>query len=113
MTVTESSPPLDDDAGPPAVQPQSRRAGRRRRRSGVAHPHRLVDRITVSTVIGLVAALLAFALTAVLLRERREMVTVAVAAERIPAGTLITPSMVDAVEVPAIGVVRRRSRPLR
>ena len=55
----------------------------------------------MSTVIGLVAALLAFALTAVLLRDRREMVTVAVAPERIPAGTMITPSMVDAVEVPA------------
>ena len=102
MTVTESSPPLDDnEAGSTPMPSESRRPGRRRRRSGAARPHRLLDRITMSTVIGLIAALLAFALTAVLLRDRREMVTVAVAAERIPAGTLITPSMVDAVEVPA------------
>ena len=42
-----------------------------------------------------------FVLTAVLLRDRREMVEVAVASERIPAGTTITASMVAAVEVPA------------
>ena len=60
-----------------------------------------LDRITVSTVIGLVAALLVFVLMALLLRDRREMVTVAVASERIPAGTTITEAMVEAVEVPA------------
>ena len=52
-------------------------------------------------MFGLVAALLVFVLTAVLLRDRREMVTVAVASERIPAGMTITESMVEAVEVPA------------
>ena len=55
----------------------------------------------MSTVIRLVAALLAFVLTAVLLRDRREMVAVAVATERIPAGVTITESMVKPVEVPA------------
>jgi hypothetical protein len=55
----------------------------------------------VSTVVGLVAALLVFVLTAVLLRDRREMVEVAVASERIPAGATITASMVQPVEVPA------------
>lgn len=45
--------------------------------------------------------MLVFVLVALLLRDRREMVTVAVASERIPAGTTITEAMVEAVEVPA------------
>ena len=86
------------DPSPQREAPARRGAPRRRRRP---RRRRLLDRITVSTVVGLVAALLVFVLTAVLLRDRREMVEVAVASERIPAGTTITASMVEAAEVPA------------
>ena len=88
---------------PRLLNSRRRRGPRRRRRHRPRVPGRrgLADRITVSTVIGLVAALLVFVLMALLLRDRREMVTVAVASERIPAGTTITEAMVEAVEVPA------------
>jgi Flp pilus assembly protein CpaB len=49
----------------------------------------------------LVAALLAFALAAALLSDRREMVTVAVPTERIAAGEAITADLFDPVELPA------------
>ena len=52
-------------------------------------------------MFGLLAALFVFVLAALLLRDRREMVTVAVATERIPAGATITGAMVEAAEVPA------------
>jgi hypothetical protein len=51
----------------------------RRRRS-------IAERLTLNVVVGVVAALLAFVLAATLLRDRREMVTIAVATEAIPAG---------------------------
>lgn len=76
--------------------PISRRAPTttRRRRS-------IAERLTLNVVVGVVAALLAFVLAATLLRDRREMVTVAVATEAIPAGAVITPAMIDPSEVPA------------
>ena len=66
----------------------------RRRRS-------IAERLTLNVVVGVVAALLAFVLAATLLRDRREMVTVAVATEAIPAGAVITPAMVERSEMPA------------
>jgi Flp pilus assembly protein CpaB len=70
-------------------------------------PHRrpgrkaLSERLTLNVVIGLVAALLAFVLAASLLSDRREMMTVAVARERIAVGAVITPDMVTSEQVPA------------
>ena len=96
MEVTSS--PVSDPADDPSAATQSP-ARRRRRRS--ARRIRLADRVTMSTVIGVVAALLVFVLAALLLRDRREMVTVAVTTERIPAGATITESMVDRSEVPS------------
>ena len=96
MEVTSS--PVTDPADDPSAATQSP-ARRRRRRS--ARRIRLADRVTMSTVIGVVAALLVFVLAALLLRDRREMVTVAVTTERIPAGATITESMVDRSEVPS------------
>ncbi len=61
----------------------------------------MTERLTFSLVAGLIAALLAFVLTAALLRDRREMVTVAVASTRIPAGATITPEMISATDVAA------------
>lgn len=61
----------------------------------------LSERLTLNVVIGLVAALLAFVLAVSLLNDRREMVTVAVARERIPVGAVITPAMVVSDVVPA------------
>ena len=61
----------------------------------------LSERLTLNVVIGLVAALLAFVLAVSLLNDRREMVTVAVARERIPVGAVITPAMVVKDVVPA------------
>lgn len=101
MEVRESSTPVEDGDASSAVPAEVGRPRNRRHRRRVPIRRGLLDRITVSTVVGVVAALLAFVLTAVLLRDRREVVTVAVAAERIPAGTTITDEMVDAVEVPA------------
>jgi Flp pilus assembly protein CpaB len=105
MEITDGSLPVDHDAGhrgdglvSTAGVGRSDRAPTRRRK---VPRRRLLDRVTVGTVFGVVAALLAFVLTVVLLRDRREMVTVAVATERIPVGLTITESMVEAVEVPA------------
>lgn len=74
--------------------PRPARPTRRRRRA-------LSERLTLNVVVGLVAALLAFVLAASLLNDRREMVTVAVARERIPVGTVITADMLVSDEVPA------------
>ena len=67
---------------------------RRRRR-------RLSERLTLNVGVGLIAGLVTFVLIATVLRDRREMVAVAVASERIPAGVTITESMVHSVQVPA------------
>lgn len=61
----------------------------------------LTERLTLNVVVGLVAALLAFVLAASLLADRREMITVAVATERITAGTQITRTMIESETVPA------------
>ncbi len=75
--------------------PPRRRAPQRRRRPALS------ERLTLNVVIGLVAALLAFVLAVSLLHDRRAMVTVAVARERIPVGEVITLAMVASDEVPA------------
>ena len=75
--------------------PAPRRVRHRRRRLALS------ERLTLNVVIGLVAALLAFVLAASLLNDRREMVTVAVARQRIPVGAVITAGMVVSDKVPA------------
>src|SRR5258706_12929803 len=99
MNVTTGTTGTDvaDEPTPVGADLASQR-GRRRVRRRPRGRRGLLDRITMSTVVGLVAALLVFVLTAVLLRDRRELVSVAVASERIPAGTTITPAMVHEVE---------------
>lgn len=84
-TRTNGQRPASNVSGSPRPSP--------RRRS-------IAERLTLNVVVGVVAALLAFVLAATLLRDRREMVTVAVATEAIPAGAVITPAMVDRSEVP-------------
>jgi Flp pilus assembly protein CpaB len=101
MEVKESSSSVDPEVAPGEPAATSPARSPRRRHRQMRARRGLADRITVSTVIGLVAALLVFVLVAVLLRDRREMVTVAVASERIPAGTTITPAMVHRAELPA------------
>lgn len=82
---------------------QPAQAGARPRRSLPERPRRrrLSERLTLNVVVGLVAALLAFVLAASLLNDRREMVTVAVARERIPAGAVITPELIESQDVSA------------
>jgi Flp pilus assembly protein CpaB len=87
--VAPEARPLERTASP------TRREPRRRRRRP------LTERLTLNVVVGLVAALLAFVLAASLLADRREMVAVAVATERIPAGSTITATLVRSVELPA------------
>lgn len=87
--------------------PETRTNGQRPASNGSASPRpprrrrSIAERLTLNVVVGVVAALLAFVLAATLLRDRREMVTVAVATEAIPAGVVITASMVDRSEVSA------------
>ncbi len=87
--------------------PETRTNGQRPASNGSASPRpprrrrSIAERLTLNVVVGVVAALLAFVLAATLLRDRREMLTVAVATEAIPAGAVISPSMVDQSEVPA------------
>lgn len=87
------------------VAPETHR--RQRASTHPLRPHRrpgrkaLSERLTLNVVIGLVAALLAFVLAASLLSDRREMMTVAVARERIAVGAVITPDMVTSEQVPA------------
>jgi Flp pilus assembly protein CpaB len=76
------------------VRPR-RRLGRRPGRRALS------ERLTLNVVVGVVAALLAFVLAASLLKDRREMITVAVARERISVGTTVTEAMVVAEKVPA------------
>src|SRR5688572_5364439 len=78
----------------PSSSPPRREPRRRRRPS-------LTERLTLNVVVGLVAALLAFVLAVSLLADRREMITVSVARDRIPAGTTITPEMLRSEELPA------------
>lgn len=79
----------------PSPSPPRREPRRHRRRRPIS------ERLTLNVVVGLVAALLAFVLAASLLADRREMITVAVALERIPAGTAITSDMLQSTELPA------------
>jgi hypothetical protein len=84
MDLTQTSTPVDPAAGPASSDAMnSAELGRARRRLPRRPSVRrgLLDRVTVSTVIGLVAALLVFVLTAVLLRDRREIVTVVLEAQ--------------------------------
>ncbi len=93
-----------EDSGAPAAapvlpaRPPNRKPGRRRRPAG---GRRVTERVTTSMVVGVVLALLAFVLVAAVLRDRRAMTTGLVPRERIPAGAVITPAMVDTVEFPA------------
>lgn len=86
--------------------PETRPLERAARRPIRARPDRrlrpaLAERITLNIVVGAVAALLAFVLAAALLADRRDMTSVAVARERIAAGTPITPDLVSSEDVPA------------
>ena len=88
------------------VAPEARPLERADPRPARARPDRrrrpaLAERITLNVVVGAVAALLAFVLAAALLADRREMTAVAVARERIAAGTPITPELVVSEDVPA------------
>ena len=93
----------NEDSGAPAAVPvlpvrsPSRKAGRRRQTAG---GRRVTERVTASMVVGVVLALLAFVLVAAVLRDRREMTTGLVPRERIPAGAVIAPEMVDKVAFP-------------
>lgn len=89
------------------IAPEARRAtssrSGTRRATTPRRPRRrsLSERITLNVVVGVLAALLAFVLAAALLADRREMKTVAVARERIAAGTPLTADLVAAEELPA------------
>lgn len=85
--------PEDSTTEPVAARTRRPRKVRRRRRS-------LTERITLNLVVGVVAALLAFVLAAALLADRRETTTVAVARDRIAAGTPLTAELVISQEVP-------------
>ena len=89
----------------PEVRPVERSAPTREAKIRPPRPKRarpaLAERITLNVVVGAVAALLAFVLAAALLADRREMVSVAVAQERIAAGTPLTPDLVTRQELPA------------
>jgi Flp pilus assembly protein CpaB len=74
---------------------------RRRRASRTWRPVALFERLTLNVLVGLVAALLAFALAAALLSDRRQMTTVAVARERIAPGVEIDQDVVVAQKVPS------------
>jgi Flp pilus assembly protein CpaB len=92
VTITAPEISTNGDSSPSARRqplPKRRRPGRP-----------FAERLTLNVVIGLLAALLAFVLIAALLRDRREMTTVAVAREPIPTGALITPEMVSSNDVP-------------
>jgi hypothetical protein len=97
-TSDRSSPdaPLD----PPAAAPPRRPRRTRRHRGARVRPW-LGDRMTPTTLFGLMAALAVFVLVTVLLQDRREMVMVAMTSERVPAGATITEGMVERAEVPA------------
>lgn len=82
-------------AEPVVARARRARTPRRPRRRSLS------ERITLNVVVGVIAALLAFVLAAALLADRREMSTVAVARDRIAAGTPLTPDLVVEEEVPA------------
>ena len=88
MTLVESAPDVARSGGRSAVPVLKRRRSLR-------------DRLTLNVVAGLLAGLLAFVVVSSVLRDRREMVSVAVAKERIPAGVTITAAMVTEERVPA------------
>jgi Flp pilus assembly protein CpaB len=92
--LTITAPEVTTNGDRPA---RSRGASPKRRRTYRS----VTERLTLNVVVGLVAALLAFVLTGVLLADRRETLTVAVAKDRVPAGAEITPDMVSGDEVPA------------
>ena len=85
----------------PDAQLHQRATTRPLRQHGRPGRKALSERLTLNVVIGLVAALLAFVLAVSLLSDRREMMTVAVARERIAVGAVITPDMVTSEQVPA------------
>ncbi|MEZ5218192.1 MAG: SAF domain-containing protein [Ilumatobacteraceae bacterium] len=89
MTLVESAPEVDRPGSRSTIMPVLKT-----RRS-------LRDRLTLNVVAGLLAGLLAFVVVSAVLRDRREMVSIAVAKERIPAGVTITPAMVTEQELPA------------
>ena len=97
-TSDRSSPdaPLD----PPAAAPPRRPRRTRRHRGARVRPW-LGAHMTPTTLFGLMAALAVFVLVIALLQDRREMVTVAMTSERVPAGATITEGMVERAEVPA------------
>jgi hypothetical protein len=80
---------------PVIEQPAQPRLSRRLNR------RRWADRITPALVFGVLAGLVAFVLVASVLRDRREMVSVVVAAEPIAVGQPVTLDVVRVVEVPA------------
>ena len=87
MTMTQLPTPEVERSAQPAIPTlRARRSVR--------------DRLTFNVVAGVVAGLLAFVLVTSVLRDRREMLHVAVARDRIPAGVTITAAMVDDVEMP-------------
>jgi hypothetical protein len=92
LTITEPGVSTNGDRATPhrAATPV-----RRRQR------HSIFELLTLNVVVGLVAALLAFVLAGVLLADRRETVTVAVAGETIPAGAALTRDMVRSSDVAA------------
>jgi Flp pilus assembly protein CpaB len=92
LTITEPEVSTNGDR---SARLHSATPKRRRPRRSV------LERLTLNVVVGLVAALLAFVLTGVLLADRRETLTVAVAGEAIPAGAVITPEMVEGNELSA------------
>lgn len=99
MTVTDDELSEDrDDAGASAPSRLSRRR-RKAPRRGVRRS--LSERITASMLISLALALLTFVVIAAVLRDRREMTTALVPAERIAPGVEVTEAMVDVVEYPA------------
>jgi Flp pilus assembly protein CpaB len=89
------------DASPPDAPIEPSAAAPTRRHRGARVRPWLGDRMTPTTLFGLMAALAVFVLVIVLLQDRREMVTVAMTSERVPAGATITEAMVERAEVPA------------
>lgn len=73
-------------------EPATRRAGSPWRR--------VVGRLTPSLVVGLLAACVAFVVVAGVLRDRRDMTTVLVAARNIPAGAVVDARAVRVIEFP-------------
>ena len=100
-TSSTSGASSPDEPLEPSTAAPPRRSGRMRRQRAARVRPWLGDRMTPTTLFGLMAALAVFVLVIVLLQDRREMVTVAMTSERVPAGGTITEGMVERAEVPA------------